>query len=109
MDYVLRLILFHQSMKAMEMQVNKVNLTDEEMQRYCDKPFYKMVQSLVIAENQSYILFDQSHIDRCNREILNNFANMMTQEANPSQQKSSSADTADQSSSNPESPKLEKR
>ena len=90
----------------MEMQINKVNLTEEERQRYCDKPFYRMIQLLIMAENKSYIMFDQSHIDRCNREILANFGNLTSKVT--LHQKKTSADSADQSSSNPESPSNEK-
>ena len=59
------------------MHPNKVNLTAYERSRYCDAPFYKMVQTLIIADNESYILFDQSHINRCHREIVAKFGNFV--------------------------------
>lgn len=47
-----------------------VNLTESESDRFCDDKFFRLIRILLIADNESYILFDQAHVNRCRREIM---------------------------------------
>jgi len=47
-----------------------VNLSSAEKSKWCDDQFFKVCQVLQIADNESYILFDETHVQRCRREIL---------------------------------------
>ena len=68
-DLVFRLVLFHDSVESLASCPNMVNLTPKEAARYCDNSFYKLMQVLLIADNEAYILFDEVEVQRCRREI----------------------------------------
>lgn len=69
-DQIFRVVLFHHSIEAMEAHPNMVNLSSLEKSKWCDDQFFKVCQVLQIADNESYILFDETHVQRCRREIL---------------------------------------
>ncbi len=69
-DQVFRLVLFHHSIEVMEAQPNQVNLSNSEQLRYCDDEFYRMCKLLQCADNEAYIIFDETHVQRCRREIF---------------------------------------
>ena len=50
-----------------------VTLDDDLKLRLLDEDFNKMLQLLLIADNASYILFDETHQKRCRREILKRY------------------------------------
>ena len=57
-DQVFRLVLFHNSIWALEMSPNLVSLSEADQKAYCDKSFERLMQVLLIADNESYTLFD---------------------------------------------------
>ena len=62
--------MFHHSLEAVDTHPNKINLSMEERKKYCDDQFFRTWQILVIADNEAYILFDTTHVQRCRKEIL---------------------------------------
>ena len=95
-DQVLRLIMFHHSVDTQGIQSSMVNLDKGEHAKFCDAPFYKLLQSLVVADNESYILFDEPHMNRCRREVQKQYAGLAQQVALTSLQ--TSADSGEQTS-----------
>ena len=76
-DQVFRLVLFHDSIEALATRPNMINLSTKEKTKYCDQIFYKMMQILHIADNDSYVLFDESHQARCTREIMSLYGSLV--------------------------------
>lgn len=76
-DQVFRLVLFHDSVESLATRPNMLNLSPKEKAKYCDQTFYKLIQVLLIADNESYFLFDESHQGRCRREITTLFASLV--------------------------------
>ena len=62
----------------------------------------KLVQIILIADNESYILFDESHVARCRREILGRHAQKL-KAANSGQATDTAPDSGDQNSNYNES------
>ena len=69
-DHVFRMVLFHHSLETLKTHPNMIVLSDDEKLRYCDMSLYRVLQVLLLADHESYIFFDQSHLLRCRREIL---------------------------------------
>ena len=69
-DQVFRLILFHDSVENLQTRPNMISLSPKEHSKWCDASFYKLIQILLIADNESYVLFDEVQVKRCRREIL---------------------------------------
>jgi hypothetical protein len=69
-DQIFRLVLFHHSIEIMDSHPNKVNLSKSELDRYCDDQFHRLCQILQLADNEAYILFDETHVQRCRRKVL---------------------------------------
>ena len=57
----------------MDTLLNKINLAEAEKAKWCDAELYKLLKIFLIADNESYILFDETHISRCRQEVLNRF------------------------------------
>ena len=76
-DQIFRLVLFHDSIEALETRPNMINLSEKEKAKYCDQTFYKLMQILHIADNDAYVLFDESHQMRCTREIMSLYGTLV--------------------------------
>lgn len=70
MDLTLRLIMFHHSLEGLDHLPNMVNLSPSEKRKWCDFTFFNLVKVLMIADNESYVLFDEPHRERCRKQIL---------------------------------------
>ena len=75
-DQVFRLILFHDSVETLASCPNMNNLLPKEKLRWCDSQFYKLMQVLLIADNEAYILFDEVEVRRCRKEIMDLYAEL---------------------------------
>ena len=57
-DQVLRLVLFSHSLEGLGAAPNPFNLSADHRKRFCSPHFYSLMQVLLIADNEAYILFD---------------------------------------------------
>ena len=72
-DQVLRLVLFSHSLEGLGDAPNVINLSDAHKKRFCSPHFYSLMQVILIADNEAYILFDESYLARCKKEIIQSF------------------------------------
>ena len=75
-DQVFRLVLFQDSVESLAQCPNMNNLTPKEKAKYCDNQFFKLIQVLLIADNEAYILFDEVEVRRCRKEIMDLYTRM---------------------------------
>lgn len=52
------------------------NLTPKEKAKFCDNQFYKLIQVLLIADNEAYVLFDEVEVRKCRKEIMEVYAKL---------------------------------
>ena len=76
-DQVLRLVLFSHSLEGLGAAPNAFNLSAEHRKRFCSPHFYSLLQIMLIADNEAYILFDPPYLARCKKEIMLNYADII--------------------------------
>ena len=76
-DQVLRLVLFSHSLEGLGAAPNAFNLSAEHRERFCSPHFYSLMQVILIADNEAYILFDPPYLARCKKEIMQNYAEII--------------------------------
>ena len=83
MDLVFRIVLLHRSLESLDNHPNKVSMSSREKEKWTEPAFFSLLQIFLIADNESYILFDESHAARCRREILSKYESLMEGDAQP--------------------------
>ena len=53
-DLVFRLVMFHQSLDGVPLWPPMYSLNEWERGLYCDKPFFKLMLVVMIADSESY-------------------------------------------------------
>ena len=76
-DQVLRLVLFSHSLEGLGSAPNAFNLSPAHRKRFCSPHFYSLMQILLVADNEAYILFDPTYLARCKKEIMQNYADII--------------------------------
>ena len=72
-DLVFRIVLLQRSLESLETNPNKVNMNEKEKESWTEPEFFALLKVFLVAENSSYIIFDEAHTARCRSDILSRY------------------------------------